>query len=388
MNHKKSLFALIFGGIFAVTIFFAADTVFAQVFQPIATTDPNIIIGNIIKTFLSIIGSIALFIVFYGGIVWVTSAGKSDAISKGKDILSWGIIGLIFIFASYALVQQIFTAFPENQLGEPSDSEETGEISRDIKCEQWGGACEDLTCGNLEIDACIAQYELRNNAACQRGLCSGPTDRVCCGSFADAVCEPGSDGDSCGPGGRGICINQVCENPEDSYIDPSCQGKNPGEICDLSDIQYGLCDSDGRCVQSLPGVGTACQKVKGNSAQCYRNVNEAGLGGATDCESLTSSDRTLCGSGSICCVSECAGKSSGEDCTYQTGFLGLCTTQNTCAPSVPGIGTACQKYNGPTATCGPQPVTGAAELCNFDPNLCQGSTEVCCRPASELPPTT
>lgn len=84
--------------------------------DPLTTGDaapvtPQELIGRIINAVLGIVGSIALAMFIYGGFTWMTAAGGAEKVQKGKDILIWAAIGLVVIFASYALVNfVIFTA--------------------------------------------------------------------------------------------------------------------------------------------------------------------------------------------------------------------------------------------------------------------------------------
>lgn len=68
------------------------------------------LIGNIIKTILTIVGALALAMFVYGGFTWMTSGGSSEKIQKGKNILMWAVIGLVVIFTSYTLVDFLLTA--------------------------------------------------------------------------------------------------------------------------------------------------------------------------------------------------------------------------------------------------------------------------------------
>lgn len=67
------------------------------------------LIGRIIKQVLGVVGSLALAMFIYGGLIWMTSAGSSEKVEKGKNILVWAVIGLIIIFTSYALVKFVIT---------------------------------------------------------------------------------------------------------------------------------------------------------------------------------------------------------------------------------------------------------------------------------------
>ncbi|PWB38823.1 MAG: hypothetical protein C3F02_01905 [Parcubacteria group bacterium] len=65
--------------------------------------------NNIIKGLLGVSGSLALFFLVWGGIVWMTSGGNSDRVRKGKDTIVWAILGLGIIFLSYAIINLLLT---------------------------------------------------------------------------------------------------------------------------------------------------------------------------------------------------------------------------------------------------------------------------------------
>jgi len=67
-------------------------------------TNINTLIGTVIHAIIGIVGSLALAMFVYGGFTWMTAAGASDKVQKGKDIVIWATIGLIVIFSSYAMV--------------------------------------------------------------------------------------------------------------------------------------------------------------------------------------------------------------------------------------------------------------------------------------------
>jgi hypothetical protein len=43
-------------------------------------------------------------------VLWMTSLGNTQQIEKGKETLKWATIGLMIIFASYAILSFIFKA--------------------------------------------------------------------------------------------------------------------------------------------------------------------------------------------------------------------------------------------------------------------------------------
>jgi hypothetical protein len=77
--------------------------------NPLGTESPQVLIGNVINAVLGIVGSLALLMFIYGGLVWMTASGNSEKVQKGKNILLWATIGLVVIFTSYALVNFVIT---------------------------------------------------------------------------------------------------------------------------------------------------------------------------------------------------------------------------------------------------------------------------------------
>lgn len=77
--------------------------------NPLGETDVRIIIAKVISAALSIVGSLALLMVVYGGVLWLTSRGDQKQIQKGKDTLTWAAMGIVIIFASYAIVNALVT---------------------------------------------------------------------------------------------------------------------------------------------------------------------------------------------------------------------------------------------------------------------------------------
>ncbi len=71
---------------------------------------PNAI-GKIVGAALSFIGIIFFVLMIYGGVLWMTARGNDQQVEKAKDLIVAAIIGLIIVFAAYAI-----TAFIGNSL--------------------------------------------------------------------------------------------------------------------------------------------------------------------------------------------------------------------------------------------------------------------------------
>ena len=71
--------------------------------------------GSIIGTVLSFVGVLFLIMMIYAGIMWMTAQGNDQQVTKAKDLLINSIIGIIIIFAAYAITAFVGN-FVSNQL--------------------------------------------------------------------------------------------------------------------------------------------------------------------------------------------------------------------------------------------------------------------------------
>ncbi len=76
----------------------------------LSATDPKIIIGNIIRTALGVVGIILVCVIVYGGFVWMTAAGRPDQVDKAKKILINAVIGLVIILLSWSIATFIVSS--------------------------------------------------------------------------------------------------------------------------------------------------------------------------------------------------------------------------------------------------------------------------------------
>ena len=76
---------------------------------PIAEKNLGVLIGNVIKSVLGVIGAITFLVFLVGGALWLTSAGNEDRVKKGTDTMVWAVVGLAVIFSSYAILNTILS---------------------------------------------------------------------------------------------------------------------------------------------------------------------------------------------------------------------------------------------------------------------------------------
>ena len=68
-------------------------------------------IGNIINVALGFLGIVAVVIILYGGVIWMTASGSQDKIKKAQGIIVAGAIGLAIILSAYAITQFVISEF-------------------------------------------------------------------------------------------------------------------------------------------------------------------------------------------------------------------------------------------------------------------------------------
>ncbi len=74
------------------------------------TRDPREVAARIINVALGFLGIIAVIIVLYGGFMWMTAGGNEERVTKAKQILAAGIIGLVIIIMSWAIARYVVQA--------------------------------------------------------------------------------------------------------------------------------------------------------------------------------------------------------------------------------------------------------------------------------------
>ena len=68
------------------------------------------IIGTGIKVILSILGVVLVLMIIYAGWTWMTAQDEKAKIQKAKDMLKNAVIGLLIIFAAYAIATFVISS--------------------------------------------------------------------------------------------------------------------------------------------------------------------------------------------------------------------------------------------------------------------------------------
>ncbi len=73
-----------------------------------AGTKLPVIIGNIVRIVLGLLGLIFLILVIYGGLRWMTAQGDSGAIESARDTIVHAVIGLVIVLSAYTITAFVF----------------------------------------------------------------------------------------------------------------------------------------------------------------------------------------------------------------------------------------------------------------------------------------
>lgn len=79
-----------------------------------------IIIKNVVNAALVFAGIVALFLIIYAGIMYITSRGDQQKIDGAKKTVTYAIIGLIIIFLSFFIVSLISALTGVDQIKNPT----------------------------------------------------------------------------------------------------------------------------------------------------------------------------------------------------------------------------------------------------------------------------
>ena len=75
----------------------------------VGSTDMVTMIGGIINVVMGLLGVVAVLVILYGGFMWMTASGNEEKVGKAKKLIIAGIIGLVVIFAAFAIASFVIS---------------------------------------------------------------------------------------------------------------------------------------------------------------------------------------------------------------------------------------------------------------------------------------
>ncbi|MFH1098984.1 MAG: IPT/TIG domain-containing protein [Candidatus Uhrbacteria bacterium] len=83
----------------------------------LTTRDIRLIVAEIIRAAIGLLGIVALVIVIYGGYLWMTAGGNEERITDAKKWLTNGAIGLAIILLSFSITQFVISRLTDALYG-------------------------------------------------------------------------------------------------------------------------------------------------------------------------------------------------------------------------------------------------------------------------------
>ncbi|MEI6378886.1 MAG: Ig-like domain-containing protein [Candidatus Falkowbacteria bacterium] len=65
--------------------------------------DPRVIVAGVVEVAIGFLGVLAILLMIYGGVVWMTAGGAPAKIETAKKILKNGVIGLLIVLSAFAV---------------------------------------------------------------------------------------------------------------------------------------------------------------------------------------------------------------------------------------------------------------------------------------------
>lgn len=76
-------------------------------------TQPTAIVGRIIGIVLGLMGIILVVLMLAGGVMWMTSGGSAEQVTKAKKLMTSALIGLIIVVFSYSISRFVVERFSQ-----------------------------------------------------------------------------------------------------------------------------------------------------------------------------------------------------------------------------------------------------------------------------------
>jgi hypothetical protein len=77
-----------------------------------------VIIGNIIRAALGLLGVVMVILIIYAGFLYLTAAGDDTKVEDAKKIIKNAIIGAVLIFTAYAITNFVVTNIVSSTAGQ------------------------------------------------------------------------------------------------------------------------------------------------------------------------------------------------------------------------------------------------------------------------------
>lgn len=78
---------------------------------------PFDVVGSVLFLVFSIVGVVFVLITIHGGFLWMTAGGNEDQVTKARQKITNGTIGIVIIFAAYLLTSFVMNFVCSSRFG-------------------------------------------------------------------------------------------------------------------------------------------------------------------------------------------------------------------------------------------------------------------------------
>lgn len=257
--------------------------------NPLGTASVPVILGRIIKTFLGVVGGIALMVFVYGGLMWMTARGDQSQVKKGQDALRAATIGLFIVMFSYTLAGNLVSFLTSEQQTIASEESRT-QVEKPTEA---GNQAATISSQLKEADQKEAAGQAGASAAGQAAGVTPPPGQTG---------QSGCDAPNLTPAQKASCLQGAVAgwigSGQSTYNTPTPQSGQTGgqKNCEYA-VDKNKCSDIGWktvCNEKVYDTGYGTY----NNASCMTQADCTSQGGS---KLQTSNFGNKCGNGIICC---------------------------------------------------------------------------------------
>lgn len=178
MYRKILLFVILLTLLFSLAFSVQAKTIFERLQEGLGRRGEEAfvqvpaeqVVVNVIMWMMSILGIIAVGFIIWGGIMYATSGGNEEQITRAKKILLWAIVGLVIAILALVIARLVTVAV-------------TGGNACEIYYQDKLYACQPTPCRDLTWCTQPQFYPGYSctpaSSSCPAGQSWGPIDNMC-----------------------------------------------------------------------------------------------------------------------------------------------------------------------------------------------------------------
>ncbi|MFA6994822.1 MAG: pilin [Patescibacteria group bacterium] len=176
---------------------------------------------NVSKWILGIVGSLALLMFIYGGLMFLISAGSADKIGQANKIIIAAVVGLVIVFASFLIIQFVMRSIGVDWSGEktvittPTTTSTKKTNDACIAMAAEGYSC--IATSTADLASCkplLCMASPNNVQCCKKPAATNPQNAKCIAAHgATFSCMDKANGKNCSTGHcTGASNIQCCES--------------------------------------------------------------------------------------------------------------------------------------------------------------------------------